>query len=172
MEPIYSVQYPEGERSTLTIEVTLCGTSLLAQAWLDTPDWDRTKWSMSTERMLAALAEAHKKLSTVPESVNCVDCNGVGSGEGFICGPGRDRYGTIICVRCKRTGQMPLVEIGTYQRGRELHAKRIERHESMRAMCERLSIPGLSMVELSKIERGQWEGIEQRLIDAVFQGVE
>lgn len=170
-EPIYKVEYPEGERSTLTIEVTLAGKYLCARAWLDTPGWDRAEWGMTTEQMLAALAEARKKLAAEPESLTCFDCHGKGYGEGFTCGPGGDTYGKITCYRCQGSGRMPFDHVEPYQRGRELRAKRIERHESMRTVCERLAIPGLGMAELSAIECGRWDKVDRQLLDAVFEKV-
>lgn len=162
-EIVYTKTYPVGERSTLTIEVSRYGSTLLAHPWLDTPGWDRARWSMTTEQMLEALTEALHLTDVSIEKVTCVDCYGRRYLASFP-------YGSLSlnCVRCNGTGEMLLIEMSQYQIGRAAALKRRDRRETQRAMCERLNVAGLSMVELSKIEAGRWAGIEQQLIDAVL----
>jgi len=91
------------------------------------------------------------------DAVTCPSCNGAGGGAGIVCGSKGCRPMTLSCSLCNGTGTVAPLKVEWFKRGA---AMRERRKAAGRTLRQEANLRGMTQVELSKMEAGRIEPVE------------
>ena len=91
-------------------------------------------------------------------TVACPRCGGIGSNEGFSCGPDHCNWRAIQCTTCAGTGQVVPLVVERIRVGEIIRQDRLKQDRSGREEAKRLDV---DMIAFNYLETGRGEILGQ-----------